>query len=143
MVKRIRGSIVCVHNGSLLVFKGVDPDSGKVYWLLPGGAIEPGEKAWECAERETMEETGYRVHVLRDTELKKEYPFTWDKIPYDCTTYFYKGVLKDKFVPPSPVQDVSYNKGAYWLPLTEAEKAFSYNTEIQEAVLRLIDSGND
>jgi 8-oxo-dGTP pyrophosphatase MutT (NUDIX family) len=34
-------------------------------WSLPGGAIEPGESVAAAAERETHEETGYRVHAQR------------------------------------------------------------------------------
>jgi ADP-ribose pyrophosphatase YjhB (NUDIX family) len=30
-------------------------------WQLPGGGVEPGESAEDCAVREALEETGYRV----------------------------------------------------------------------------------
>jgi 8-oxo-dGTP pyrophosphatase MutT (NUDIX family) len=30
-------------------------------WGIPGGAIEPGETAWQAAVREIREETGYRI----------------------------------------------------------------------------------
>lgn len=36
-------------------------DNGE--WCLPGGAIEPGERPAEAAERETFEETGLVVRV--------------------------------------------------------------------------------
>jgi 8-oxo-dGTP pyrophosphatase MutT (NUDIX family) len=36
-------------------------DNGE--WCLPGGAIEPGERPAEAAERETLEETGLTVRV--------------------------------------------------------------------------------
>lgn len=32
-------------------------------WGLPGGKLDPGEDAYEAAERETFEETGVRVHL--------------------------------------------------------------------------------
>jgi len=50
----------------------VQDDSGRVLmiqrsdnglWSLPGGAMEIGESIAECGERETLEETGYRVRV--------------------------------------------------------------------------------
>jgi 8-oxo-dGTP pyrophosphatase MutT (NUDIX family) len=34
-------------------------------WGLPGGRIERGETAWEAAVRETQEETGYDVRIVR------------------------------------------------------------------------------
>jgi 8-oxo-dGTP pyrophosphatase MutT (NUDIX family) len=34
-------------------------------WCLPGGAVDPGESVVEAAERETLEEVGIKVKVLR------------------------------------------------------------------------------
>jgi 8-oxo-dGTP pyrophosphatase MutT (NUDIX family) len=34
-------------------------------WCLPGGAVDPGESVVEAAERETLEEVGMKVKVLR------------------------------------------------------------------------------
>lgn len=32
-----------------------------LHWTLPGGKVEPGEDALECALRETLEEVGIRI----------------------------------------------------------------------------------
>lgn len=34
-------------------------------WLLPGGSVEPGERPADTALRETWEETGFRVGLMR------------------------------------------------------------------------------
>lgn len=34
-------------------------------WNLPGGKLEPGESPWRAAERETREEVGLHVEVVR------------------------------------------------------------------------------
>lgn len=34
-------------------------------WQCPGGLLEPGESVFECARRETLEETGVQVNNLR------------------------------------------------------------------------------
>lgn len=33
-------------------------------WALPGGTMDVGETLGQCAEREVLEETGYRVEVI-------------------------------------------------------------------------------
>lgn len=38
-------------------------DNGE--WCLPGGMMDPGESAAECAVRETLEETGLSVRPIR------------------------------------------------------------------------------
>jgi 8-oxo-dGTP pyrophosphatase MutT (NUDIX family) len=138
MKKRIRASMVCTFDNKILVFKGIDPYSGKIYWFLPGGSIEPTEKPYQCAERETLEETGYKVKALPETEIVKHYDFTWDNIQYDCTTYFYKGVLQTPLAKPATVKDAEYNKGADWLPIENIEKDFGYTEEIKAAIKTLV-----
>lgn len=64
------GAIVaCVDRvGRVLVVKQVSgPFAGA--WLLPGGAVERGERVDDGARRELAEETGYRVDELRPTAL--------------------------------------------------------------------------
>ena len=50
-----------VRKGTLEVAL-VTSSSGK-RWVLPKGCIDPGERAWEAAERETEEEAGLRGKV--------------------------------------------------------------------------------
>ena len=47
----------------LLIERGIEPHLG--YWSLPGGVIDEGELAGEAAVRETLEETGLEVVVVR------------------------------------------------------------------------------
>ena len=135
--KRERASVICIHEGEILVFVGVDPTSGQTYYLLPGGAIEPGETEVECATRETWEETGYHVIVDPGSRLTKQYKFVWNGQTYDCTTHFYRARLGEKFHLPLPVADQDYNKGATWVQTDKIHKIFDYTAEIQEAVLAL------
>lgn len=47
----------------LLIERGFEPHLG--HWSLPGGVIDEGESAGEAAVRETLEETGLVVEVVR------------------------------------------------------------------------------
>ena len=60
---RYQGAIV--QDDQLLLIRHRAHDTGKSYWLLPGGGIEEGESEEECVEREMWEETNLRVSVER------------------------------------------------------------------------------
>lgn len=44
--------------GSLLLFRFVDPVDGSTFWITPGGGLDEGESFEEAARRELREETG-------------------------------------------------------------------------------------
>lgn len=55
--------MVCLRDEQvLLIRRGNPPLSGE--WSLPGGRIEPGERAKEAALRELKEETGVEAEIL-------------------------------------------------------------------------------
>ena len=54
--------IVCLRGDSvLLIRRGTPPRQGE--WSLPGGRIEPGERAVDAALRELREETGVEAEI--------------------------------------------------------------------------------
>jgi 8-oxo-dGTP pyrophosphatase MutT (NUDIX family) len=133
---RVRTSVVCLHQDKILAFHAEDPISKKKYVFLPGGAIEPDETAPEAAIRETLEETGFQVELSTADSIDKEYVFHWKGEDFDCLTIFYRGYLKSPFQ--APVNDADYNKGVAWIPRSEINSAFSYSTEILEAIAELL-----
>ena len=60
---RYQGAIV--RNDQILLIRHRQHDTGKSYWLFPGGGIEEGETEAECVEREMWEETNLRVSDTR------------------------------------------------------------------------------
>ncbi len=55
--------VVCLKAGQvLLIRRGRPPRLGE--WSLPGGRIEPGERAVDAALRELLEETGVKAEIL-------------------------------------------------------------------------------
>ena len=54
--------VVCLRGDSvLLIRRGTPPRQGE--WSLPGGRIEPGERAVDAALRELSEETGIEAEI--------------------------------------------------------------------------------
>jgi 8-oxo-dGTP pyrophosphatase MutT (NUDIX family) len=58
---RYQGAIV--RNHSILLIRQRENESGRSYWILPGGGIEPGETEEDCVRREMKEETNLDVQV--------------------------------------------------------------------------------
>jgi 8-oxo-dGTP diphosphatase len=55
--------VVCLRGDDvLLIRRGAPPRAGE--WSLPGGRIEPGERATEAALRELREETGVEARIV-------------------------------------------------------------------------------
>ena len=67
--------ILLIRNQKLLLIKRrYNPDAG--YWSIPGGHLEIGERTEAAAEREFLEETGFKVKVIKFAGII-------DKIIYD------------------------------------------------------------
>lgn len=58
----------------LLVKRRYNPDAG--YWSIPGGHLDVGERVKKAAEREALEETGFKVKTTKLAGII-------DKIMYD------------------------------------------------------------
>jgi 8-oxo-dGTP pyrophosphatase MutT (NUDIX family) len=65
MKNSIRARMLIFDNDRMLLVKLVDPKDGYVFWVTPGGWMEEDETIFECAERETLEETSLRVRAGR------------------------------------------------------------------------------
>lgn len=59
---RYQGAIVRDHQ--ILFIRHRENKSGRSYWILPGGGIEPGETEEECVRREIKEETNLDVRTV-------------------------------------------------------------------------------
>jgi 8-oxo-dGTP pyrophosphatase MutT (NUDIX family) len=58
---RYQGAII--HDHHILLLKQIEHASGRSYWQIPGGGIQPDETEEQCVQREMLEETGLSVQV--------------------------------------------------------------------------------
>jgi ADP-ribose pyrophosphatase len=57
-------AVLAEYEGAVVLIRQYRPAVGLTLWELPAGRIDPGETPEAAAERELMEETGYRAHRL-------------------------------------------------------------------------------
>lgn len=57
----VAGAIFSADRQSVLLIERRDVP----VWVLPGGGVDPGEEAQEAIIREILEETGFRVKIVR------------------------------------------------------------------------------
>jgi 8-oxo-dGTP diphosphatase len=61
MKHRIRAAAIIIRGDSVLLVKHKFPESES--WIPPGGGLEDSESVYDCAKRETYEETGLKVEL--------------------------------------------------------------------------------
>ena len=59
---RYQGAIV--RDNQILLIRHREHESGRNYWILPGGGIEPGESEEDCVRREIKEETNLDARIV-------------------------------------------------------------------------------
>ncbi len=65
MQRTIRYQGAIVREDYILLIQHREHETGRTYWLLPGGGREPGETEEDCVLRELREETQLDVSVER------------------------------------------------------------------------------
>jgi len=59
---RYQGAII--RDNHILLIRHRENESGRSYWIFPGGGIEPGETEEDCVRREMKEETNLDVRIV-------------------------------------------------------------------------------
>lgn len=65
MSRHTRYQAAILRGDHILLIRHHEHDSGRTYWLLPGGGREPGESEEECVRRKMREDTHLEVSVER------------------------------------------------------------------------------
>ena len=79
MDHRIRSAALIVEGDAMLLVKHKPPSTREEWWVPPGGGLQTSKSLYQCAHRETFEETGLSVNLgdivyireFTDQDLKK------------------------------------------------------------------------
>lgn len=125
------GVMMVRNNHLLLIKRKYNPDAG--YWSIPGGHLDLGERTQTAAERETLEETGFKVKVTKlagiidkimyDKEGKLEYH-------YVLLNYFVEQIEGAPDQPPVAADDAL---DAKFVPFDELK-----NYQLTESLIELL-----
>jgi 8-oxo-dGTP diphosphatase len=108
-------------------------------WELPGGHIEAGENARDCAARELFEETGQRVEQLDFRAVLKYHAPPDSRVYWGIHHGIYYGTLFSGELPsPAPFRE---NEEIERITFWDGEKYIGYIDDIDAAVINLIQTG--
>lgn len=68
---RIRAAAIVIQDNRILLVKHKHPVHGIEWWVPPGGGLKGTESIFECAARETWEETGLCVELDRIAYIRQ------------------------------------------------------------------------
>ncbi|TFE02400.1 NUDIX hydrolase [Jeotgalibacillus salarius] len=109
---RNRSAVVIVQNGRVALMKRVR--NNEVYYVFPGGGIEPSETPEEAAKREAFEELGVLVKVGQ----------CMSEIEYEGIQYFFEADITGGIFGAGQgeeLTDVNDTRGTYlpvWIDMT-------------------------
>ena len=74
MQHRIRIAAIIINSDKILLVKHVHPDTGYTWWVPPGGGIEESDSSiFDCAKRESFEETNLKIETSRILYIREFY----------------------------------------------------------------------
>lgn len=124
MKQRIRVAVLIVQNNKILLVKHVHPKTKFTWWVPPGGGLEAKDNSlYECAIRETWEETGYHIDTgdilyIREFADKEDMRYNLE--------IFIKGKIKTGYLTIKNIigngPDEDYIKEAKWVDKLELQE---------------------
>ena len=134
MKYRTRVAAIIREKNKVLLVKHVHPLSGFEWWVPPGGGLEANDKnIYECAIRETWEETGYKIITGEILYLREFFDTENDT---HNTEIFLKGKVEAGELTINNIQgngpDEHFIKEVCWIDRDEVHQLTVYPEVIKE-----------
>jgi len=125
--------VVIMRNRKILLIHRIK--SGKEYYILPGGHIEPGEKPEEAAIREAKEETNLDVELSDLLWKIKDKAYGEMRLGYYFLVKRFKG-KKLKVIGPEAKRLSANNRYLFeWVPIKKLSSITFYPEIIRKKIL--------
>ena len=142
---RSSAKVLLVNENKILLNRCRWNRSGEVYYDLPGGGQHQYENLEETAVREVMEETGYRVEIVRfaalckeictDEELREKYPEYCHRL---ASIFIAQMVGGEK----AEVKEMDYQQEeSLWVDIDKADKLPVFPKQLRGNIAKLINGG--
>jgi 8-oxo-dGTP pyrophosphatase MutT (NUDIX family) len=136
-------AILLTPENEILLLRIRHPDTGELYWITPGGGLEPEETIEEGLRRELREELGLDRFVVGPLVWQRQHTFNWAGKRV-CQNEQYYIVLANRFEP--EMSDTSESKildRFHWWPLDELPQSSERLTPLSlvEIVTRYLAHG--
>jgi 8-oxo-dGTP pyrophosphatase MutT (NUDIX family) len=96
----------------VLYLRATEPKMGHVFWVMPGGGLEPNESFEDAANREGYEETG-GTFDLGPYVWFRRHKHVWNGSPFDQYERFFVALMSETSYNP-PNQDGYISKHKWW-----------------------------
>jgi 8-oxo-dGTP pyrophosphatase MutT (NUDIX family) len=94
VITRVAARVILIDaEERVLLFRGGDPwqPAAGLWWITPGGGVEPGESLEQAARREVREETGYQLDGdLGPIVLTRTARFWFEGLEYEQHESFFR-----------------------------------------------------
>ncbi len=110
--RRASRVILINQDKRILYLHATEPKSGKRFWVMPGGGLEPNESFEDAAKREAYEESGCSFD-LGPYVWYRRHKHVWNGKPFDQYERFFVAIATNSTYNP-PSQDKYVSKHRWW-----------------------------
>lgn len=128
MKNRIRAAAIILNKDKVLLVKHVHPKTEEVWWVPPGGGLEEKDSdIFDCAIRETFEETGLKIDVSKIVYLREFLDYEFNALNLEI--FLLGGVIGGELTIDNIYgkgRDEHYIKDVQWFSETDMEQITVY-----------------